>query len=92
MDKIIRHAYINAIEKGFPDDGPYLRMYTRGYFDDDNDGIAIGLGAENTIDAVFLIDPNHIPFKKGTLVKITIEAVEKQRLTFSDQPGLALGA
>lgn len=31
MDKIIRHAYINAIEKGFPEEGPYLRMYTRGY-------------------------------------------------------------
>ena len=92
MDKIIRHAYINEIEKGFPDEGPYLRMYTRGYFDDDNGNVAISLGAENTIDAVFLIDPNHIPFKKGTLVKITIEAVEKQQLNFSDQPALALGA
>ena len=78
MDKIIRHAYINAIEKGFPDD--------------DNGNVVAGIGAENTIDAVFLIDPNHIPFKKGTFVKITIEAVEKQRLNFSDQPGLALVA
>ena len=92
MDKIIRHAYINAIEKGFPDDGPYLRMYTRGYFDDDNGNVVAGIGAENTIDAVLLIDPNHVPFKKGTFVKITIEAVEKQRFNFSDQPGLALGA
>lgn len=92
MDKIIRHAYINAIEKGFPEDGPYLRMYTRGYFDDDNDNVVMGIGAKNTIDAVLLIDPNHIPFKKGTLVKITIEAVEKQRLNFSDQSDLALGA
>lgn len=92
MEKIIRHAYINAIDKGFPEDGPYLRMYTRGYFDDDNGDVVMGLGAENTIDAVLLIDPNHIPFKKGTFVKITIEAVEKQQLNFSDQPGLALGA
>lgn len=84
MDKIIRHAYINEIEKGFPDEGPYLRMYTRGYFDDDNGNVAVSLGAESTIDAVFLIDPNHIPFKKGTLVKITIEAVEKQQLNVSN--------
>lgn len=43
MDKIIRHAYIQSIEKGFPDDGPYLRMYTRGY----EDGKP-GLGAEKS--------------------------------------------
>lgn len=69
--RVVRHAYIHTIEKGFPDEGPYLRMYTRGYKDDNP-----GLGAENTIDSVFLIDPDDIPFEKGTLVKITIETEE----------------
>lgn len=70
--RVVRHAYIQSIEKGFPDDGPYLRMYTRGY----EDGKP-GLGAENTIDAALLIDPDNIPFEKGTLVKVTIEEEEK---------------
>lgn len=65
---VVRHAYIHTIEKGFPDEGPYLRMYTRGYKDDNP-----GLGTENTIDSVFSIDPDDIPFEKGTLVKVTIE-------------------
>lgn len=77
MNKIIRHAYIQSIVEGFPDDGPYLRMYTRGYLDDDNGHVVISLGAENTIDAALLIDPDNIPFEKGTLVKITIEEEEK---------------
>lgn len=66
--RVVRHAYIHTIEKGFPDEGPYLRMYTRGYKDDNP-----GLGTENTIDSVFSIDPDDIPFEKGTLVKVTIE-------------------
>ena len=70
--KVVRHAYIQTIEKGFPDEDPYLRMYTRGYKDDNP-----GLGAENTIDAVFLIDPDDIPFEKGALVKVVIEEEEK---------------
>lgn len=79
MSKIVRRAYIYAIEKPLPDDAGheegFMRVYTRGYTPR---GLFTHFGLDGLIESVFLIKPEDIPedFKVSRKVKVTIELEE----------------
>lgn len=79
MSKLVRHAYINAIEKPLRDQAGYkeglTRIYLRGYLRNEP---FESFGLDGLIESVFLIKPEDIPtdLKVGRKVKVTIEVEE----------------
>lgn len=79
MSKLVRHAYINAIERPFRDQAGHkeglMRIYLRGYLQNEP---FESFGLDGLIESVFLIKPGDIPadLKAGRKVKVTIEIEE----------------
>lgn len=76
MSKIVRRAYIYAIEKPLHDEAGYdeslMRVHTRGYTPH---GLFKSFGPDGLIESVFLMKPEDIPedLEVGRKVKVTIE-------------------